>query len=306
MTLRRPRIDTRLGASNSSAMTAWVRRVPFSLDPLIAEAKRRARRRRLLGAVLLLVLAGGGVGAPGGPSGSPAAHGWGSVVPAAARAPLPPLSSLAARARFCGSAFNSGRYGGCHSPDRRWSIHVDHRIHCSLAVSRIGTPRRAVVRLPGPCAPALWVGHTFLIDEGISQFGFRVASLDPSSRKVTVLARLSNYIVSPNERWIAGEGATRRSYGARLIVAMSLTSHTCRVVTRATSRNQDISVWKSPWSFQPVPGSSHPRYRLTPQWRTVRQDGRKIRVVSGPGTGFTRDSGSLIIAEWQPVKGWPF
>jgi hypothetical protein len=44
-------------------MTAHVPRLPFPLDPLIAEAKRRMRRRRLLGAVLILALAGGVTGA---------------------------------------------------------------------------------------------------------------------------------------------------------------------------------------------------------------------------------------------------
>jgi hypothetical protein len=44
-------------------MTVCVRRVPFSLDPLIVEAKRRARQRRLLLAVFALVMAGGALGA---------------------------------------------------------------------------------------------------------------------------------------------------------------------------------------------------------------------------------------------------
>ena len=39
-------------------MLSHVPRLPFSLDPLIAEAKRRMRRRRLLGAALVLALAG--------------------------------------------------------------------------------------------------------------------------------------------------------------------------------------------------------------------------------------------------------
>jgi len=39
-------------------MELRVPRLPFSLDPLIAEAKRRANRRRLLLASLLVVLAG--------------------------------------------------------------------------------------------------------------------------------------------------------------------------------------------------------------------------------------------------------
>ncbi|HEU5477316.1 MAG TPA: hypothetical protein VFU64_05740 [Gaiellaceae bacterium] len=44
-------------------MTFRVSRLPFSLDPLIAEAKRRMRRRRLLVAGLVVALAGGAAGA---------------------------------------------------------------------------------------------------------------------------------------------------------------------------------------------------------------------------------------------------
>jgi hypothetical protein len=45
------------GASDNSVMTAHLPRLPFSLDPLIAEAKRRARQRRLLLAVVCAVAA---------------------------------------------------------------------------------------------------------------------------------------------------------------------------------------------------------------------------------------------------------
>lgn len=44
-------------------MTIHVPGLPFSLDPLMAEAKRRMKRRRLLVGVLIVVLAGGGAGA---------------------------------------------------------------------------------------------------------------------------------------------------------------------------------------------------------------------------------------------------
>jgi hypothetical protein len=40
-------------------MTLRVARLPFSLDPLLAEAKRRMRRRRLLVAAVLVLAAGG-------------------------------------------------------------------------------------------------------------------------------------------------------------------------------------------------------------------------------------------------------
>lgn len=44
-------------------MFAHVARLPFSLHPLMAEAKRRAQRRRVLLVILVIALAGGGAGA---------------------------------------------------------------------------------------------------------------------------------------------------------------------------------------------------------------------------------------------------
>jgi hypothetical protein len=58
-----PMLDSDCGASNTSLMTTHAPRLPFALDPLIAEAKQRARRRRfLVVAVLALVLAGAAAG----------------------------------------------------------------------------------------------------------------------------------------------------------------------------------------------------------------------------------------------------
>lgn len=51
-------LDLRPGASDNGAMTLRAPRLPFSLDPLIAEAKRRARQRRVLIALGILVAAG--------------------------------------------------------------------------------------------------------------------------------------------------------------------------------------------------------------------------------------------------------
>lgn len=58
------------GARDNSPMDSWASRPGFSLEALIAEAKRRARQRRLLVAVLLLAVAVAAVvvvlGSPGG------------------------------------------------------------------------------------------------------------------------------------------------------------------------------------------------------------------------------------------------
>ena len=45
------------GASDNSAMELRVSRLPFSLDPLIAEAKRRAKQRRLLISLFVVAVA---------------------------------------------------------------------------------------------------------------------------------------------------------------------------------------------------------------------------------------------------------
>lgn len=66
-------------------MLAHLQRLPFALDPLMAEAKRRARQRRFLIAVVVLVLVGGAAGAvaafhsPQGPTSLPPALGGGSA-----------------------------------------------------------------------------------------------------------------------------------------------------------------------------------------------------------------------------------
>jgi hypothetical protein len=60
-------------------MTEHAPGLPFSLDPLMAEAKRRARQRRLFAALLALVIVGGMLGAvlATRPSGGPGAGGPG-------------------------------------------------------------------------------------------------------------------------------------------------------------------------------------------------------------------------------------
>lgn len=280
-------------------MTDWVRRLPFALDPLIAEAKRRARRRRLLGA-LLLVVAGSTVSATAVLTRSAPVQG--SAAPLTpAKAQLPPLSNLAARAMWCGDAYNASGRGGCHSPDGKWAIVVKNEGRgCTMTVIRIGTGVHERIRQPGSggCVPDLWIGHRFIVQEGIYEPTGRVVSVDPPSRHVKILARFNSFVVSPNKSWIAGQAGSGEPYGARLVAVISLATHTCRVLTTAKSPDQNVSVDKSPWSIRPELPTPTP-YQDPVVWRTIVRDGEKIRVVTGPGTGFTRNSHSLIVAKWQ-------
>ena len=63
MTPERVELDARSGASDTSAMTLHVPRLPFALDPLIAEAKRRARQRRGVLAITAVLIVAAAVGA---------------------------------------------------------------------------------------------------------------------------------------------------------------------------------------------------------------------------------------------------
>jgi len=275
--------------------------LPFSLDPLIAEAKRRMRRRRLATAAVVLLVSGGVVGGGAALRSQSAAPGS-ALTPASSN--LPPLSNLAARAFWCGDAGNASGHGGCHSPDGKWSVVVGGSGKgCTLTVTRIGTGRHWRIVQPDSwgCVNLLWVGHRFVVQEGYDQPKHRVISIDPPSRHVTVLARFRNFVVSPNERWIAGEAAVRRDGTPQLVAVRSLTGNTCRVVTQATSPHQGVSVYQSPWSRQPVIPTGKP-FQNPVVWRTIRRDGRKIRVATGPGTGFTRDSRSVIVAKWENGK----
>jgi hypothetical protein len=294
-------------------MTAWGPRLPFSLDPLIAEAKRRMRRRRLLVAAVVLLLAGGALGAAL-TLGRPAPHQASAFSSSPAKTQLSPLSNLATRMAFCGN-----RYSTCHSPDGTWSIvYVNRsagpvsynytngqvsgfdppRVGCTLMVTQLAKGRREQIHLKVPgCDHGVWIGHTYVVQDPL--YG-RLLSVDLPSRQVRVLAHFGSDVVSPNGHWIAGEAELH--HGERYLVAvLSLPSRTCRVVAEGRRGlhfyGQDVAVDRSPWEYDRQLGFTDPVV-----WRTVEQGSKRIRVVTGPGTGFTRNSRSVIVGEWQYAR----
>jgi hypothetical protein len=206
---------------------------------------------------------------------------------------------------WCGDAYNASGHGGCHSPDGKWAVVVKNGgTGCTLAVTRISTGRVERIGRQGSCAPDLWIGHSFVIQEDIYESKARVGSIEPPSRRVSVLARFKTFVVSPNEQWIAGEARFRSAFGTRLVAVVSLATGACHVAARSTSPNQFVGVDKSPWSIRPpLPTSPYKKIVI---WRTVRLGGKRIRVVSGPGTGFTRNSESVIVAKWQKSDSPPY
>lgn len=279
------------------------------------EAKRRMRRRRALIATALLLLAGTVVGAALALDGSP--HGS-ALGPTPAQLRMSPLSSLAARMAFCGNTA-----GGCTSPDGKWSVvYVNRsagpvtysysngkvsgynppRVGCTLNAINLAAGSREQIHLnASDCDHGIWLGHRYLFQDPVLGSPGRLMSIDLPSRRVQVLAQFEDDVVSPDGRWIAGEAQLPHRKLWSMVVVLSLANHTCQVVARTNSPSRNVSVDTSPWEFVPFPSKG---FKDPVAWRDVVQGGTKTQVASGPGTGFTQDGRSIIVAEWQnPPRG---
>lgn len=276
------------------------------------EAKRRMQRRRaLIAAVLLLAgtLVGAALALDGSPNGS-------ALGPSPAQLRMSPLSSLAARMAFCGNTA-----GGCTSPDGKWSVVYVNRspgpvtysysngkvsgynpppVGCTLNATNLAAGTREQIHLQAAgCDHGVWLGHTYAFEDLP-----RVLSVDLPSRHLQLLARFENDVVSPDGRWIAGEAQLPHG-GRSLVAVVSLATHACRVVTEgralrpslAGGPTQNVAIDESPWQYRPLLPTG--RFVDPVVWHDVTQGGTKIQLASGPGTGFTQDSRSIIVAKWQ-------
>ena len=108
--------------------------------------------------------------------------------------------------------------------------------------------------------------------------------------------------MSANERWLTGE--LRPKGAPPLVVAVSLPSHECRVVTEAHGSNESVLAAPGGGAGGLGPPTASP-FRQSVGW--IREPNRhgKLSVASGPGVGFTRDSKSLIVAvdHWSDKTG---
>jgi hypothetical protein len=279
-------------------------RRPFSLHPLIAEAKRRMRRRRALFVVAAaIVLGGGAAGADLVFSGSQA-----GFVPQASAATYP---GPAVRLSTCSDVQNGP---GCRSPDRRWAIRMRTNTYgsdCHVTLRRAGTKSARPVydSTRGGCGDAVWVRpHLLLFGQGgpdgagVTGGGpYRVLGLDAATGKVQPVANLIAFAVSANERWIAGE--MRPKGAAPLVALVSVRSHECRVVIRARGSNESVVVAPGGAAGTLSAGFS-PFEQHVDWWRGPNRNGG-VSVAHGPGVGFTRDSKGVIVAvnHWSSRTG---
>jgi hypothetical protein len=271
-------------------MLGHLPRPPLTLDPLIAEAKRRMRRRRaLLFAVALIVVGGGAAGATL-PFGSQP-----SVVPRASAASYP---GPAVRLASCDALIGPG----CRSPQHRWAVTMSSSgSNCKVFLRHAGTrsARRVFASSHGSCGTAVWASPQLLLFE----YGpHRVLGLDAATGKVRPVANLLGFVVSANEHWLAGE--LRPKGAPPLVAAISLRNRNCHVAIRAHGPNENFLVASGGGAGRLAPPTISP-FAQDVTWIRGRNRHGRISVASGPGVGFTRDSKSLIVAvnRWSDSTG---
>jgi hypothetical protein len=198
-------------------------RFPFSLDPLIAEAKRRMRKRRLMVAVLAVAVAGGAAGAAL------------ALVSSTSVSQGTAVASPGIAAKSCPFYPVQHALQSCHSRGSDWvlSIRYDRSSSvCKLRFSR-GDSRSPVwtYRSGGGCleGQSIWVKPHLLIFP--SDYPL-VNGLDPSTHRVTLLGQLSDFLVSPNGEWIAGTGPgdPKVDPEATTVYVLSVHARMCLVV----------------------------------------------------------------------------
>jgi hypothetical protein len=110
------------------------------------------------------------------------------------------------------------------SPDQAWTLHYTRAHgygHLDLTQRSTGRTFRMYRSNDGCCTFVEWLRPHLLVfvDD------YRTFTLDPATKKVTQLAGFSNYVVSPNGRWIAGWNDS--PHGGERVGVVSVDGRTC-------------------------------------------------------------------------------
>lgn len=152
----------------------------------------------------------------------------------------------------------------CRSPDGAWEVTYTRGPGTLwLTGRRTGVRFRAYHSTDSCCTYITWAKpHTLLFDDD-----YRLMTLDPATRKLTLLAGFSDFVVSRDGRWVAGF-ALHPPEDAETVGVLSLADRTCLVVPHTshqtdetagfTRDNQGVIVERS--SFSPNEGATGSRH----------------------------------------------
>ena len=102
----------------------------------------------------------------------------------------------------------AGAVGRCRSPDGAWLATVDSGGGCSIEVTRVGAGRRVrrSTSHDSSCSELTWAApHVLLFETDTAFYYWNPAARLPG---VTSLAAFTEFVVSPNRRWFAGDDLT--------------------------------------------------------------------------------------------------
>jgi hypothetical protein len=125
---------------------------------------------------------------------------------------------------------------GSPSPDHAWTLHFS-RLHgygrLDLTQRSTGRTFRMYRSNDGCCTFITWLKPHVLVfvDD------YRTFTLDPATKTVTRLGGFSNYVVSPNGRWLAGWNDS--PHGGERVGVVSIDGRTCLEVPRPRRSDDD-------------------------------------------------------------------
>lgn len=129
--------------------------------------------------------------------------------------------------------------GSCLSPDGVWKLTFRGRgPGGSLFLTRHGTGRPVPMYHSSDscCSFIAWARpHLLLFDDD-----YRVFTLDPTTRKSTLISGFSNFVVSPDGRWVAGF-AVHPPEDAETVGVLSLRSRRCLVVPHTPHQTDEVA-----------------------------------------------------------------
>jgi hypothetical protein len=129
------------------------------------------------------------------------------------------------------------------SPDRVWSV-VYSRANgygrLDLTDRTTGRRSRMYRSNDSCCAQMTWVRrHTLVFVDD-----YNVRTLDPVTRRVTRIAGFSNFVVSPNARWIAG-WASCGGHCAQTVEVVPLAGGACKAVRHQDDQDDSFPFFSS-------------------------------------------------------------
>lgn len=125
----------------------------------------------------------------------------------------------------------------CHSPDGAWTF-SGLGTRGGLYLTRRGStkPVRVYRSSDACCSYITWAKpHLLLFVDD-----YRVMLLNPATRRLSLIAGFSNFLISPDRQWLAGFAAGPPEE-AETVGVLSLRNHTCVVIPRGSHQTDEIA-----------------------------------------------------------------